>query len=451
MARTLSTYLQKDLDQISAPPDGELVFIDLIGFEVPSFVDPRYDLIQPGQVAKRKRLTHHVPLSYRGPFRPEDLPERSLWTGEVNEEGYCVCTSKKKDGMPCRGEAQNRSQFCGMHGGALHPGDKKMTKLAEGLVPDIQQARKLTRSQKVMCGIIPVDELGDDEIQGLFVYDDDGRKVKSRKLTEKIHGEMVREMMTRSQDFMTTSLGSMVKVIRDIAEDPLNEAGDRLKAAVWMAERSIGKTPDVIIHGKSDKPYEQIFVSLETTSRDDYRRALESPNIIEGEVIEDGDNRSAPIGVDKGAPGNGGNAEQSETERNADHIRSARSEDSGDDLDNEGSAENVASDSPGERRSLAIREDPETEAQRRASEIAERRKRIAEARKRKDDIQKAKNRRYAARAAGATSVDDLPWLIEYKTTGKSGYFQAKLWPPDAVTPEIADRIETAEALTNIGV
>ena len=218
-----------------------------------------------------------------------------------------------------------------------------------------------------------------------------------------------------------------------------------------MAERSIGKTPDVIIHGKSDKPYEQIFVSLETTSRDDYRRALESPNIIEGEVIEDGDNRSAPIGVDKGAPGNGGNAEQSETERNADHIRSARSEDSGDDLDNEGSAENVASDSPGERRSLAIREDPETEAQRRASEIAERRKRIAEARKRKDDIQKAKNRRYAARASGATSVDDLPWLIEYKTTGKSGYFQAKLWPPDAVTPEIADRIETAEALTNIGV
>lgn len=433
-SRTLSTYLQKDLDQIAAPPDGDLVFIDLIGFEVPSFVDPRYDLVQPGQVAKRPRLNHHVPLAYRGPFRPEDLPERSLWTGETNEEGLCVCTGKKKDGLPCRAEAQNRSQFCGMHGGALHPADKKMTKLPSGILPDIAQARKLTRSQKVMMEIIPVEELGDDEIQGLFVYDDDGRKVKSRKLTEKIHAAMVKEMMTRSQDFMQTALPSMLNVIKGVAEDPLNEAGDRLKAAVWMAERSIGKTPDVVIHGKTDAPYEQIFTSLETTSRDDYRRSLESGNIIEGEVVPDGDSRQSGV-TDDGA----------RDDESGDYRSSLQSEDytySRSDLDEQGSDESDGNDDSDE--------DELDPAQRRARDIAERRLQLKRQRERRDQMQKAKNRRFAARMSGMLQVDDVPWMIEWKPTGKQGYFCAKLWPPDAITPDIADRIATAEAITDNG-
>ena len=433
-SRTLSTYLQKDLDQIAAPPDGDLVFIDLIGFEVPSFVDPRYDLVQPGQVAKRPRLNHHVPLAYRGPFRPEDLPERSLWTGETNEEGLCVCTGKKKDGLPCRAEAQNRSQFCGMHGGALHPADKKMTKLPSGILPDIAQARKLTRSQKVMMEIIPVEELGDDEIQGLFVYDDDGRKVKSRKLTEKIHAAMVKEMMTRAQDSTQSALMSMLGVIQGIAEDPLNEAGDRLKAAVWMAERSIGKTPEVVIHGKTDAPYEQIFTSLETTSRDDYRRSLESGNIIEAEVIPDGDSRQSGV-TDDGA-------RDDELRTNGSGVLAEDYTYSRTDFDDAGFDQSDGNDDSDE--------DESTVAERRARDIAERRSQLKRQRERRDQMQKAKNRRYAARAAGMTQVDDVPWMIEWKPTGKQGYFCAKLWPPDAITPDIADRIATAEAITDNG-
>lgn len=425
--RTLSTYLQSDLDQIAAPPDGDEVYIDFLGFSVPSFVDPRYDLVQPGNVKDNKRLGHHVPLALRGPFRPDDLPERSLWTGEINEEGYCVCTGRRKDGLPCRADAINRSQFCGHHGGALHPADKKMTKLPTGIFPDIAQARKLTRSQKVMMGIIPVDELGDDEIQGLFVYDDDGRKVKSRKLSEKIHSSMVKEMMTRSQDYMQSSLPSMLKVVKEIAEDPLNEAGDRLKAAVWMAERSIGKTPDVIIHGKTDQPYEQIFTNLEITSRDEYRRAIESGNIIEGEIITDGDN--------------GQNRNNFQSARTAtESVPGSTDLSAGMDFSGTrlvGGDENGDSDSDGI-----------SPAAQRAKDIEERKRQLQDKRARRDLIQKAKNRRFSARAQGLKSIDDIPWLVEFRPIGKLGHFSAKLWPPDQVTPEIADRIATADSLTS---
>ena len=65
-------------------------------------------------------------------------------------------------------------------------------------------------------------------------------------------------------------------------------------------------------------------------------------------------------------------------------------------------------------------------------------------------MQKAKNRRFAARMSGMLQVDDVPWMIEWKPTGKQGYFCAKLWPPDAITPDIADRIATAEAITDNG-
>ncbi|QLF83889.1 hypothetical protein SEA_BECKERTON_2 [Mycobacterium phage Beckerton] len=427
-SRTLSTYLQEDLDQIAALPDGEDVWVDLIGFEVPSFIDPRYDLILPGQVQRATRLQHHVPFAMRGPFRPSDLPDGIVWEGETNEEGYCVCRGRRKDGLPCRSGAINRSEFCGTHGGQLHPADKKMTKLADGLLPDVVQARKLKRSDKVMMGIIPIEELGDDEIQGLFVYEDDGKKVKSRKLTEKIHQGMVREMMTRAQDYMQTSLPSMLKVVKDIAEDPLNEAGDRFKAAVWMAERSIGKTPDVIIHGKTDAPYEQIFTRLETTSRDDYRRAVDAPAVIEGEVVPDRDSGPDPDlrSRDDWADG-------------PDH--SHREDPSGDSGINLGGTRIVQSSD-----SVDEGEDGESPALKRARDIEERKKQLAAVRARREEMQKAKNRRYAARANGLTTTSDLPWLIEWKSTGVRGNFHAKLWPPDAVTPEIADRIATADAL-----
>lgn len=97
------------------------------------------------------------------------------------------------------------------------------------------------------------------------------------------------------ESFLQTKTASMLNVMVDIAESDLVEPADRIKAAQWVAERTMGKTPDVIIHGKVDAPYEAIFESIDAGSREDYRQKVtstrlelggESDQIIDVEVDE---------------------------------------------------------------------------------------------------------------------------------------------------------------------
>lgn len=407
-SRTLTTYLQRDLDLCAGEPDGELVFIDLIGFEVPSYIDPRYDLVQPGQIKGRPHLSHHVPFAMRGPFEIRDLPDPELWTGEVNEEHKCVCAGKKKDGLPCRQVAYNRSQFCGHHGGALHPADRQIKNLADGIVPDVSKVKKLDRAQKVAMGLIKVEDLSDVEIHGMFVINDDGRRVSTRKLSDKIHQDYRREMMTRMEDLVVTALPDMLKNMIDIANDNMIEAADRIKANTWVAERVLGKNPEIVVHKGLDKPYEQIITRVESGSREEYRRALESTTVIEAEVVEMGSDRS---------DGNQGQVDRIElSERDDDGV--------------------------GEHPDSGVAQPDQTVGSLESVEPLTRSQKLA---LRRDELRKAKNKRYAARMFGETNIEDLPFTIEYKRR-KDGTFSAKFWPAEDLTPEIVDRIQTQEAL-----
>lgn len=412
-SRTMTTYLQRDLDLCAGEPDGELVFIDLIGFDVPSYIDPRYDLIVPGQVKGKPHLNHHVPFKMRGPFKVSDLPDSDLWTHETNEEDQCVCSGKRKDGLPCRSAAYNRSEFCGTHGGAVHPADRQIKNLGDGIVPDASKVRKLDRAQKVSMGLIKVEDLSDVEIHGMYVINDDGKRVSTRKLSDKIHQDYRKELMIRMEDFLVTSLPDMLKVMVDIANDPIVEAADRIKAATWASERVIGKNPEIVIHGKMDKPYEQIITRVESGSREEYRRALESSNIIEGEVVEMGDHRP------DGNQGGNDSVDLGESLDDADHTNP----DPGVEVEDSHNAALAASLGDTETRQQKL-------------------KRV------RDEQRAAKNKRYAARAYGATNTEDLPFTLEFKAR-KDGTFSVRFWPAEDLTPEIIDRIQTAEALAQI--
>jgi hypothetical protein len=370
--------------------DGPETYIQMIGFEVPTFIHPRDDM----KVRRQPTVMHHVPFQMRGPYKPEDLPEdiQEARQFRLAVDGYVLCNAKSEStGELCKARAQNRSPFCRGHGGALHPCDKKMSGSNIAPLPEDRVAR-MDRVQQFMQGIIKAEDLADDEIQGSYVRNDQGIPVKSVKLGAKFQAQITKELHSRLNDFLRSKAPNMLTTLVDIAENDLFEAADRIKAATWVAERTLGRTPEVIMHGEVGKAYEQIFDdNVVATSREDYRTQVESSRLelesgqdhLDVDVVEDGaENEPADI-EDSGPDHNEGNQDDSDS----------------------ASAASAATD------------------------IEERRKAVKEAR---DRIKKAKTRRFAARANGATSLDMAPWLIEFKAKGDG--FTARLIPPDRQTP-----------------
>ena len=403
--------VESDLDKkvTYGDADGPDLFVDQLGIVVPTFIDPRNDLIV-GKAKAHKRVSHHIPFRMRGFFKAEHWPEqyRATITWKEDDNGFIMCAGTNKAGNQCASKAVNRTRFCRNHGGGLHPLDKKISIKNVVEVPENRIAQ-LTRTQRFMQGFIPVEDLSDEEIQGMFIYEDDGSKTKSINLGIKIHQQIAQELHKRLNRFLQTKTASMLAVMVDIAESELVEPADRIKAAQWVAERTLGKTPDIIIHGKTEQPYEAIFDSIDAGSREDYRTQIASTRLelggtpdpyIDAEVVgqpEDSDS------------GNDHNGRQDE-----DHCEES---------DDRTSLEYA-------RRASEKRDD------------VDRQKEIKKARA------KAKQRRFAARANGSTTAHDLPWLIEWKFLvhgPDKGNFRLKVVCPDQQTPARLDKVEKANA------
>lgn len=409
--------VESDLDKgvTFGDADGPDTFVDSLGIIVPTFLDPRDDLIPP-KARGYKRVRHHIPFKMRGYFKPNDWPEsyRQQIKFNVDLEGFVICTGTNKAGNKCSNLAANRTPFCRNHGGGLHPLDKKMSIKTVNDAP-LERVAGLDRPQRFMQGFITVEELADEEIQGMFIFNDAGQKVRSTALGVKIHQQIAQELHRRLNRYLQTKTASMLEVMVDIAESELVEPADRIKAAQWVAERTLGKTPDVIIHGRTEQPYESIFQAIDAGSRQDYREKIGSTRlelggkpdeIFDVEVIEEPENTSP--------------------ERN-----------------NSGETDSSDGDTPAES---------SVEYARNVSDRRDEASREQELRKARS---KAKQRRYAARAVGATNTQDMQWLIEWKFL-PTGNFRMKLVCPDdqtaarldKVTKSNAEALEKAEAWRN---
>lgn len=388
--------------------DGPDQFIEQLGIVVPTFIDPRNDLII-GSAQRFKRVSHHIPFKMRGFFKPYDWPEEyrnSLGSDgwKVDDEGYVLCAGVKiygKDaGVECRAKAINRTRFCRCHGGGLHPLDKKMS--AKSVVaPPENRVKALDRPQKFLQGFLDISDLSDEEVQGLFIYNDAGQKVDSIALGVKMHQQIAQELHRRMNRFLQTKTASMLNVMVDIAESELVEPADRIKAATWVAERTMGKTPDVIIHGKTEQPYEAIFEAIDAGSRENYRKENEEKRLGVG-------GSSSPI---------------LDVEIEEDFSEGFNGE---------------SDDSDGNSTSL--------DAARQSHQHHEEVDRAKELRKARA---KAKQRRFAARANGATTLADLPWMIEWKFVEKGthqGCFKLKVVCPDDQTQARIEKIQKSNVL-----
>lgn len=389
--------VKSDLDKqlTLGDADGPDVFVPELGMIVPTFIDPRTDLIPPKSDFIRKTLMHHVPFKMRSIFRPEDWPEDYEKTQmyRTNSDGYVLCGSNKLGGGQCALVAVNRSRFCHAHGGALHRADKKMSGMNVAPVP-AERLAQLDRVQLFMQGFLDPSELNDDEVAGQFVRNDEGFPVHTAKIGMKFVAMLTKELHVRLNKYLTSKAPGMLQVITDIAESDFVEPADRLKASIWIAERVIGKTPEVIIHGKSEKVYESILDQIEGGSREEYRQKVLSIR-ADQEPVD-----AATVHIPEDATENGidGYADRSGESSSRDDYR--------------------------------------------ASNVVQNTQPMDTAKAAKERIKKAKNRRYAARAQGGI-YEEAGWLLEFKaiSKGNGGGFFMKLYPPEAQTEAIIARLK----------
>ena len=401
-----------DKDTTIGKPDGPIRFVESLGMDVPTYLDPRDDLI-PRQAKHFKRLDYHVPFKMRGMYRPDQLPdsvyEKRRGRIKVNLEGFVLCDDNNQAGFPCSNPAVNRSLKCRNHGGALHPCDKKLSPATNqlGLMAAAEgQAAiaALDRVQRFMQGFLTVEDLDDDEIVGGYVRDSNGVPINNQRIGVRFQQDMVKELARRMNKFLQMKLPNMLKVMTDIAESDIVEPQDRIKAAIWCSERVMGKTPDVVIHGTTGKPYESIFENLESGSREAYRinssRSIESgAEIFDAETVEEGTDEDF-----------------AEVEEISERDDSETSEFQTIEVD--------YSQKPPDK----IEKYVTLEQQRKL------------AKERRERIKKAKSRRFAARAAGVSTVANTPWLIDWRSR-QGGLWCARMIAADQQTPALLAKLE----------
>lgn len=279
-----------EIDSLAGRPDGPVKFIEALGMEVPTYVDPRKDMWKKGVHGV---LMYHVPLRYRGPYRSM-APDTAGPHGErKNDANYCMCMGvgleitgngtqrpngvrNPNAGKPCENKAINYSGYCGCHGGALHPLDKS-------------DPKNIPRELMFKHGKLDMSELDDEELAKGQVRKADGTWSNLRMVPQELHQRMMDELFKRADTRLRENLVAAVDTMAEIAKGSAYEPADRIRAAQFIFERVRGKNPDIVVHTQ-DKPFEMIMEAVLTGgSRAQSRatRGLEDGNTIEAEVIED--------------------------------------------------------------------------------------------------------------------------------------------------------------------
>jgi hypothetical protein len=383
-------------------PDGPEIYVPSLGLMTPSFIDPRLELAP--RAPNATRLSHHIPRNQRGPYKLKSLPNdyrQEIENDEslrLDELGFVMCSSTAKAGTPCGNRAQNRSGQCQNHGGALHPCDKVIidgsatTTALQATNPD--RMATLNRMQRLSGGLLTIDEISDEEVIGCFILDDDGKKIHTGKLLPKVQKLLVKELHSRMQNYMNMKLPSMLRRVNDIAMSDMAEPETSLKASIWLAERVIGKTPDVLIHGTTDAPYSSILENMDRVqsgSREDYRKGLSvdsgsNQRAITQGISDDADeNRIIDVSIVDDT--------ELEPDESVEHEKA-------DDADS--SETGLSTHSDDSQNSGLSRVDDLVRRRNAAQELVKARK-------------KAKQKRFASRyLGGGLDGTDLPWLVLWR-------------------------------------
>lgn len=364
------------------------------GIEVGTFLTPGFDGLG------RKTLQFHVPWSCRGLYRPIDLPD---YTGDpadyrIDDEGYVLCEAyNEKKGGICPNRAHNRQDCCQVHGAALHPNDK---------VP--KKRNKMSRTDLLVQGLLKPEELDNEELRRGYCRGPNGGFGRApRKVPRILRDIMMQEVFRRADEHLENHMFDLSKTVVDIATGTAYEPADRLNAAKWGIERIRGKLPDRVIHTQ-DKPWEMVMQGIVGGSRADSRLARgldpETAEPLDVEWTEGHDFSDTP-GIVSGDTDRlpGGDSDLHTPEPDDGQMTLWDPVDEEPPLDHSNYVDSISS---------AANSSP-TATLDELEEI----------------VRKARNKRYAARAMGQTTVEEVPFMLKETDLG-DGTFRIQFIPPE---------------------
>lgn len=300
----------------------------------------------------------------------------------------------------------------------------------------------LPRSVRFANGNIQPSELTDEEILGGFIYEEDGSKTDSAWFEDRVMGRFNKELSRRLNRYIKQKSARAIEIIFEIADSDLVEPADRLKAATWLAERIVGKTPEVLQLGVEQKPYESVFENLVGGSREEHRakqltQAIDAEVVsVDGEVIDVMDqDPSEAYQTDSDL---GQQVSQRSRQDLADESQFGSDQTSGSTNDDQNTGNGIHG---GQRQNSSMDSNKSTEQI--ADEIVSKKE---EAQALKKRIADAKRLRFAARVGGATSLARAPWLIDWRVDEEG--LRACLVAPEAQTPAKLAVVTANDEATN---
>lgn len=129
-----------------------------------------------------------------------------------------------------------------------------------------------SRTLSLLAGEIPVEDLDEEELARGMCRNPDGTfpKRHPEMVPKVIVDRMRRELFERAEEGLRAGLLDCVQAMVGIASNDAVAPGDRMRAASFVLERVMGKTPDRVLIGQ-EKPFE---VVLDRVARGPRTRAL---------------------------------------------------------------------------------------------------------------------------------------------------------------------------------
>lgn len=250
--------------------DGPSRWVDELGLKLATFTH---------KPKNNKCLMYHVPLEYRGDYKPKDLDNYDpSFKYRCDAYGKVLCGSVTKAGLSCAKRAKNRSPYCETHGGDLHPFDK--------IKKEARSTDDMSRAEQFRKGLLTLEDLEDDELAACAFRTKDGRLIASKNMPREMMQEFQRALFKRADVEMKKHTVDAVRATAEIMKSTAVEPEVRLKAAQFLIERNLGKTPQVIAF-QSAAPWEEVFDDIVHQRTE----AIKQPSIesaIDAEVIDDG-------------------------------------------------------------------------------------------------------------------------------------------------------------------
>ena len=282
-------------------PDGPPEWHAEFGCRVGTFIT-RHAELDDVRWQQRDCLMFHVPRHLRGPYRPDELanfdPDYDYRIDPLSGMRLCESITRPRQSAQepreCRRKAANRQPYCENHGSRLHPLDKADANI------NFKDPAAMTRLELLEAGYIDVDDLTDDELRNGVAP-----KGKHLRVSKEVYQKITQRHFQRAQELMAEGLLPAVQALNHIAQGSAYEPADRIKAATYIVERVMGKTPDVLITKAIKEPWEELVAGVATLSREESRarRQAAGPggDTIDAEVVDSapecGDSQEARLPV----------------------------------------------------------------------------------------------------------------------------------------------------------